>query len=109
MAKRAARVILLGSAVVAMLSGARVDAAGDGADIAGLRPDQRPAAAPVISTVQKNPGWYEKALQGVTAPFPASLRFLEDQGNWYSPFLHPGMTGPYDLRGWHAGDAAGSP
>ena len=27
--------------------------------------------------------------------------FLEDQGNWYTPFNHPGMTGRYDIRGWH--------
>lgn len=84
-------------------------AAGDVAEIAGLHPDRRPDEAPFVSTVQKDAGWYKQALQGVEPPYPGSLRFLEDQGNWYSPFLHPGMSGPYDFRGWHAGGAAGSP
>jgi hypothetical protein len=37
----------------------------------------------------------------VSQPYPASLRFLEDQGNWYTPFNRPGMLPPYDIRGWH--------
>ena len=71
--------------------------------IAGTTPDQRPAAAPTITDLTKDEGWYAAALRGVEAPFPASLRFLEDQGAWFSPFLHPGMTGPYDIRHWHSG------
>lgn len=69
--------------------------------IAGVHPAQRPAGAPVITEVIKDAGWYAKALVGVLQPYPASLRFLEDQGAWYTPFTHPGMTGPYDIRGWH--------
>ncbi len=69
--------------------------------IAGLQPDRRPAPAPVISQVTKDTQWYRQALNGVIPPYPASLRFLESQGNWYTPFIHPGMTGPYDIRGWH--------
>lgn len=69
--------------------------------IAGVHPDRRPAQAPVIKTVAKDSNWYRRALHGVEPPYPASLRFLEDQGNWYTPFIHPGMTPPYDLRGWH--------
>lgn len=45
-----------------------------------------------------------RALTGVEPPYPASLRFLEDQGAWHTPFIHPGMTGPYDIRRWHGGD-----
>ena len=45
--------------------------------------------------------WYQRALTGVAPPYPSSLRFLEDQGEWYTPFNHPGMTGPYDIRRWH--------
>ncbi|HHC30146.1 MAG TPA: hypothetical protein ENK80_06260 [Rhodobacterales bacterium] len=71
--------------------------------IAGVHPSQRPAGAPVIVEMAKDGDWYANALHGVLAPYPASLRFLEDQGAWYTPFIHPGMTGPYDIRGWHQG------
>ncbi|HPE60443.1 MAG TPA: hypothetical protein PLB10_08900 [Thiolinea sp.] len=69
--------------------------------IAGTRPAERPAQAPVITSVSKDGAWYQNALQGVDQPYPHSLRFLEDQGNWFSPFTHPGMDSPYDLRHWH--------
>lgn len=69
--------------------------------IAGTQPYARPVGAPVILEVQREPGWYTRALTGISQPYPASLRFLEDQGNWYTPFIHPGMTGRYDIRGWH--------
>ncbi len=70
--------------------------------IAGIHPSERPAGAPVIQKVEKNAAWYRHALHGVQAPYPASLRFLEDEGNWYTPFNHPGMSGPYDIRHWHS-------
>lgn len=73
-----------------------------GFPIAGTQPSQRPAGAPVIREVQKPVGWYTRALTGISQPYPPSLRFLEDQGNWYTPFNHPGMPGRYDIRGWHA-------
>ncbi len=69
--------------------------------IAGLHPDQRPAGAPKITRFEKNKAWYQRALHGVQPPYPASLRFLEDEGAWYTPFIHPGMTGRYDIRRWH--------
>lgn len=69
--------------------------------IAGTSPDQRPANAPKIETFQKTAQWYQTALHGITLPFPQSLQFLEQQGAWYTPFNHPGMTGPYDIRHWH--------
>ncbi|MBK8508065.1 MAG: hypothetical protein V9G63_16060 [Candidatus Competibacter sp.] len=69
--------------------------------ISGLIPSQRPANAPIIKIVQKNGSWYKKALTGIEPPYPFSLRFLEDQGNWHTPFNRPGMTGAYDIRGWH--------
>lgn len=69
--------------------------------VAGTAPSQRPQTAPVINEIDKSGDWYLNALTGVTEPYPASLRFLEDQGAWYTPFSHPGMTGPYDIRGWH--------
>lgn len=76
----------------------------EGQTIAGLEPSQRPANAPVLSEMAKDAAWYARALTGVEQPYPASLRFLEDQGAWFSPFVHPGMTGPYDIRHWHLSD-----
>ncbi len=69
--------------------------------IAGLTPDQRPAGAPVIEWVQHPKAWYEQALTGIQPPYPKSLYFLDNQGNWYTPFNRSGMLGYYDLRGWH--------
>ena len=72
--------------------------------IAGLAPYERPNNAPVIKQVLKDDAWYQKALTGVSKPYPSSLGFLEDQGNWYTPFIHPGMRGWYDIRGWYSDD-----
>jgi len=69
--------------------------------IAGVKPDRRPETAPKITEMVKDGAWYGHALTGVDAPYPASLRFLEDQGAWFTPFTRPGMNGPYDIRGWH--------
>ena len=69
--------------------------------IAGLTPWERPAGAPEITSVSHDGAWYANALHGISTPYPYSLRFLEDQGNWYTPFNHPGMLGRYDIRGWH--------
>lgn len=77
--------------------------------IAGVRPQERPQGAPTITEFKKAPGWYSRALTGVSQPFPYSLRFLEDQEAWYTPFTLPGMTGPYDIRGWHAQPPAAGP
>lgn len=71
--------------------------------IAGLAPDARPANAPRLT--QATAVDRKAALFGISDPIPASLKFLEHQGGWFNPFLHPGMTGPYDLRGWHAAHA----
>jgi len=72
-----------------------------GYPIAGVDPSQRPVGAPVIETVVKPAGWYTTALTGISQPYPQSLRFLEDQGNWYTPFNEPGMAPRYDIRGWY--------
>ena len=69
--------------------------------IAGTTPDQRLPGAPVLSEFVKDKAWYDRALHGVERPYPPSLRFLEDQGAWHTPFNHPGMPAPYDLRGWY--------
>ena len=69
--------------------------------IAGLTPAQRPAGAPTIRAVVKPKNWDERFLFGVAQPYPRSLAWRADQGAWFTPFNRPGMTGPYDLRGWH--------
>lgn len=69
--------------------------------IAGIEPSQRPVGAPVIEWVRHDKSWYEHALTGVKKPYPRSLYFLDNQGDWYTPFIRPGMRGPYDIRGWH--------
>lgn len=74
--------------------------------IAGLHPEQRPKDAPVITKVEKPKSWYDRAVTGISKPYPYSFKFLEDQGNWYTPFNRPGMLSPYDLRGWHSAKAA---
>ncbi len=74
-----------------------------GVFIAGTAPNQRPAGAPVIKEMKKDKAWYDKAVTGISRPFPWSMKFLENQGNWHTPFTRPGMTGGYDIRGWHKG------
>ncbi len=76
--------------------------------IAGTTPSQRPETAPRVSVYDKTPEWFEQAQRGVGQPIPPSLGFLNDQGGWYTPFNHKGMTPPYDIRGLHAGPAAGA-
>lgn len=72
--------------------------------IAGTDPSERPPEAPVITAFAKSGDWYRMALTGISEPYPASLGFLEDQGAWFTPFIHPGMTPPYDIRGWHSAE-----
>jgi len=68
--------------------------------IAGLQPDRRPPA-PTVAEVTRNEIWYARALTGIEQPYPWSLQFIHQQGNWHTPFTKPGMTGMYDIRGWH--------
>lgn len=70
--------------------------------VAGLAPHARPEGAPVEGSVRRTESWRAQALRGVSDPVPASLKFLDDQGAWYTPFELPGMPGPYDLRGFHS-------
>ena len=69
--------------------------------IAGTTPWQRPEGAPVIEWVRHDQAWFQHALTGISPPYPRSLFFLDNQGNWYTPFNRPGMLPPYDIRGWH--------
>ncbi len=94
------KTLIIGFAGVVIGTSAGVWAGEPTPFIAGSAPDKRPDA-PVIQTVDRPNDWLQQAMQGVVGPYPASLDFLKNQGNWYTPFTHPGMTGPYDLRGWH--------
>jgi hypothetical protein len=77
--------------------------------VAGSAPNQRPAAAPVLKTFNASAEWRKAALTGVVEPIPASLKFLDSQGAWYTPFDQRGMPGYYDLRGMHAAAAKTKP
>ncbi|OQX31580.1 MAG: hypothetical protein B0D96_05140 [Candidatus Sedimenticola endophacoides] len=87
---------------LSLLAASVIPLQADAYPIAGVNPDQRPAGAPVIQMVNKDQAWYAQALTGVVMPQQVNLRFLESQGNWFTPFTRPGMTGPYDIRGWHS-------
>jgi len=69
--------------------------------VGGLTPSERPASAPRITAFTHDQVWYQRALTGVSEPYPRSLLFLDNQGGWYTPFDRPGMPGPYDIRRWH--------
>lgn len=95
------RIIL--ATIFATVGFAGVLQAAEPVGIAGLHPERRPVWAPVTVEFKKTGVWYDIATEGVSEPYPASLRFLENQGGWFTPFNHPGMTGHYDIRGWHSG------
>ncbi|UCD69211.1 MAG: hypothetical protein JSW48_03740 [Betaproteobacteria bacterium] len=94
---------------VGLLTFNSVTATAAGEAGAGLTPWQRPEGAPVITSVDHGSDWFRYSLTGISRPYPASLRFLDDQGNWHTPFNRPGMTGRYDIRGWHQRHAGKSP
>ena len=75
--------------------------AADDVFVAGVEPSQRPASAPRLMVAMHPQAWYVRAVRGVIPPYPQSLFFLDNQGDWYTPFNRPGMPGPYDIRGWH--------
>jgi hypothetical protein len=69
--------------------------------IAGSAPGQRPANAPTIKQHQITPEALGRRLHGVADPLPNNVVDAAVAGSWFMPLAHPGMTGPYDLRGWH--------
>jgi hypothetical protein len=72
--------------------------------VAGLTPDRRPEAAPRITEFQRTPEWEARALRGIAQP-ATGTGFLQDQGAWHTPFIHPNMPGRYDIRGLHRAQA----
>lgn len=69
--------------------------------IGGTTPSVRPAGAPTIATYKMTAAQEKDFFYGVSKPYPASLLFVKNQGAWYTPFMHAGATGGYDIRGWH--------
>ncbi|WBL32121.1 hypothetical protein O5O51_10220 [Sinirhodobacter sp. HNIBRBA609] len=70
--------------------------------IAGVASSARPEGAPATVQFTPDAAWQENAVHGIETPVPPTiLAWLDDQGAWFNPFIHPGMTGPYDLRHWH--------
>ena len=68
----------------------------------GTTPSIRPAGAPSVTTLDKGEQWLSWARRGVSKPYPDSLKFLHDQGAWFTPFNVRGMPGRYDIRGLHS-------
>lgn len=68
--------------------------------MAGLTPDRRPEGAPTVKEFRKDQKWSENFYRGISRPFPPHIDEAS-QGGWYTPFNHPGMIGPYDIRRWH--------
>jgi hypothetical protein len=69
--------------------------------VAGEQPDRRPSAAPVMPEPPGGPERLATLAKGVEAPIPEGVVRLNVPGRWFTPFERPGMTAPYDLRGWH--------
>ena len=72
-----------------------------GYPVSGVDPSQRPQGATVIEYVNHDKAWYQHGLTGINPPYPRSLYFLDNQGDWHTPFNRPGMPGRYDIRGWY--------
>jgi hypothetical protein len=106
--KRNALTCSLGVLTLSLLSVAPAVLAGE-RYVAGSAPHQRPAGAPVIKTFNASAEWRKAALTGVSEPLPPSLKFLDSQGAWYTPFDQRGMPGYYDLRGMHSAPAKTKP
>ena len=68
--------------------------------VAGFRPDMRPAGYPVVVRFEGLEGWKEQAVRGLGQPV-VGVKFLDDQGAWYTPFNRANLLGRYDLRGLH--------
>ena len=95
------KTILVAAMTMLIVGTAGAQSADSNGFVAGTTPDRRPEnapAAPPFTAVGLTP----EALHGISGEIPASLSFLNNQGAWYTPFTRPGMTGRYDIRGWHA-------
>lgn len=70
--------------------------------VAGFRPYERPVGYPVVVGYEGLDRWKEQAVRGLGQPV-VGLKFMDDQGAWYTPFNRANLLGRYDLRGLHGG------
>ena len=78
----------------------------DSGYVGGLEPSLRPVGVPVITQFEQTANWKAQALRGIDPP-QTGVEFLKDQGAWYTPFNHPNMPVPYDIRGLYQASAPG--
>lgn len=83
---------------------AQAQATGAAPWVAGLTPDRRPEAAPTEAALTADAALRQRRLAGISRPWPGQIERVAEQGRWYSPMFLAGMTGLYDLRGWHRPD-----
>ena len=69
--------------------------------VAGVHPHQRPDGAPRLTEDVRTPEQLKRELHGVEKPVPGNVESIAATGNWWVPLRQPGMTKPYDPRGWH--------
>jgi hypothetical protein len=74
--------------------------------IAGLQPDRRPDGAPQVTPSDLTAEQLSRALHGIEGQSPGNVETVAATGRWWVPLRGPGMTPPYDPRGWHAGPTA---
>ena len=65
--------------------------------------------APTETDQPASPEQMARWLRGVSAPHPGNVDTIAATGRWWVPLRGPGMTPPYDPRGWHEGASAVSP
>jgi hypothetical protein len=77
--------------------------------VAGLHPDRRPDNAPQLTQQVMSPDALARSLRGIEGAPPGNVESIAATGAWWVPLRGPGMTPPYDPRGWHAPIPAGQP
>ena len=79
------------------------------APVAGLAPDARPASAPVLAEAPPTEAEMAAWMRGVSEPWPGNTAEVAKTGRWFVPLRHPGMPGPYDIRGRHGAPTTAAP
>lgn len=100
------RISLIALALAAAASGSWAQAPGF---VAGVHPDRRPDNAPQITQQTMSPETLARDLRGIEGQPPGNVETIAVTGAWWVPLRGPGMTPPYDPRGWHAPQGAAAP
>lgn len=96
---------MFGLLMACVQSASALGPASDDQIVAGLQPDRRPVAAPFITGQPVDAATLERRLRGVSKPVPGNVSQIAATGAWFVPLRLPGMSGPYDIRGWHSSAA----